>query len=149
MLLVGAVVTVGVPACGGGSIPSPQVVPVPAPAPVITAESSIRSAVLAEVNAVRGASNKPALRLDARLNSIAQAWAVNMNATGKLSHDGFATRLAAFPMAGECVAWGQSGPSQVVQDWKNSPGHLAVMVGDYTVAGVGRSGKFWCLNTAK
>lgn len=131
--------------------PKPTPMPPPKPAPVVTPTEE-QAQYLALVNDTRARLGKLPMILVAELNAAAQSWAAKMAAANRLSHDGFADRLAAaYPghAGSENVAQGwPDGPyfrgdefdvAKAFHAWTQSPGHLANLVGDYTRTGIGHA----------
>ena len=106
------------------------------------------------------------LTADGRLNWAAQMHAEDMDAAGVLSHD---TPPGAVHFApgtspgerivqsgylaaawGENIAWGQTTPEEVLNDWlASTAGHCeGLMSGSYVHAGLGKSGSYWTLDMA-
>ncbi|MFE0367999.1 CAP domain-containing protein [Streptomyces tendae] len=109
-------------------------------------------------NRERTAAGLPALAVDARLTTAAQAHSADMVARDFYSHtdpdggkpwDRAAAAGAARRTVGENIACGQRSPADVVEGWMNSPGHRAnVLKSDFThigvgLAGGGRAGTYW------
>lgn len=91
---------------------------------------------------------------DAKLQSMAQYWALRMTDLG-LTHLGFEQRFQSVYKnrgGGEIVAEGQDSVDQVVHAWMNSPGHRAnILDPSFTAAGSGvatsrAAVKFWCVD---
>lgn len=93
------------------------------------------------------------LNANSFLMKSAQLHADTMNHEGKEEHDGLSdgtpwyTRLSAagyqYSTAGENIAIAYS-VGMVMQEWINSPHHLANILGNFTEIGVGKSGNYWC-----
>ncbi|WP_282083643.1 CAP domain-containing protein [Streptomyces tendae] len=109
-------------------------------------------------NRERAAAGLPALAVDARLTTAAQAHSADMVARDFYSHtdpdggkpwDRAAAAGAARRTVGENIACGQRSPADVVEGWMNSPGHRAnILKSDFTrigvgLAGGGRAGTYW------
>ena len=109
------------------------------------------SSCLDEINAVRAKRRKPAYQESECLAAEAQAHAEWMKRRRRLTHSGWMGRLAECGHRGgsENIAQGQRSESEVVADWMSSSGHRANILGDWTVAGCGRSGDYWCVLFAK
>ena len=124
-------------ALAGRSKPSPPGPPTP-PTPPSAGD------VLSLVNAERTARRLAPLALNVCLAGQATAWAEAMRQRGRISHDGFADRLAACGLSGggECVAEGQTTASAAVQAWMQSPGHRAILLGNYRTLGAGNAGAY-------
>lgn len=145
-------------------VPSPTTAPTTAPtvAPTLaTADSSqdivsqanalsaaniaYYSEILELVNNVRAEAGVSPLTLDMTLCQAATVRAIEMDNTGVFSHtrpDGtdcwsvFKLYGITYRTCGENIAMGQRTPAQVVESWRNSPGHYANMV----KAGFGKLG---------
>jgi uncharacterized protein YkwD len=139
----------------GGCASGPSGTPVSgASAPGVSAP-----ALLAEVNAARGARNLPALTGADALIRAAADHAADMQAKGYFAHTGpdGSTPLRRMRAAGldacyaaETLAKGQRTEAAVVQAWTNSPDHAALMFSpNPTVAGTGRAGTLWVMNLAR
>ena len=98
------------------------------------------------VNAERGRSGLPPLRLDPWVAIAAGAHADDMAATGVMRHVGSdgsdgGTRLgrAGYDWAswGENIGSGPSDPAAKVSAWLASPPHRANLLGDFTAVGIG------------
>lgn len=145
-------------------VPSPTTAPATAPtaAPTLaTADSSqdivsqanalsaaniaYYSEILELVNNIRAEAGVSPLTLDTTLCQAATVRAIEMDNTGVFSHtrpDGtdcwsvFKLYGITYRTCGENIAMGQRTPAQVVESWRNSPGHYANMV----KAGFGKLG---------
>jgi Cysteine-rich secretory protein family/S-layer homology domain len=92
-------------------------------------------------NGYRTESDRTPVRMDARIDAIAEERADEMVADGELGHD-FTDLRRKFDRDGVCwqgfgeiVAYNGSGDFADFGDqWWNSPGHKSVMLGDYTHA---------------
>jgi uncharacterized protein YkwD len=115
-------------------------------------------AVLSAVNQFRADHQLPPVRLDPRLNQVAQAHADFMAANRTLSHTGAngtdpSQRLTGVGYRWNCiaenVATGQVTAEEVVQDWMNSPMHRANLLKvAVTDIGVGYNNAYWTLDLA-
>lgn len=122
--------------------PPPEPWPVPAPAPL---PEPTPNAILAEINRQRAARGLKPFIESACLNAQAVSWAAEMRRRGRISHNGFQSRLTACGMmGGEIVAWGQRSAAEVVDDWMHSPGHRARILSSSTHCGTGFSETYWC-----
>jgi uncharacterized protein YkwD len=98
----------------------------------------------------------PALRLDAQLETAAQAHAEDMNKRRYFSHEsrdgsdssdrisraGYKWRLS-----GENIAMGHPTAEAVVKGWRNSKGHCHnLMHPGYRDMGIGKAGPYWVQN---
>ncbi|MFI6703934.1 CAP domain-containing protein [Streptomyces sp. NPDC050509] len=140
-----------------------------APAPTRTTEraaeqsqaapSSEASAVLSLVNQERAKVGCAALKADASLNALAQAFSDDMAARGFFDHtnpDGDtpwdrAEQAGVKNLGGENIARGQATAEAVMDSWMNSEGHRANILNcDYTRLGVGvhtgSGGPWWTQN---
>ena len=119
-----------------------------------TSWDALRSALLDEVNATRGAHGVRPLADDPRLATAAIDFAAELARTRRLTHDSdtpgrrtLAERLAAAGMTqwqliGENLAMTAGGaeamPAQVVRLWLDSPGHRRnLLQADFTLSGIG------------
>lgn len=141
-------------------VPSPTTAPTTAPT-LATADSSqdivsqanalsaaniaYYSEILELVNNIRAEAGVSPLTLDMTLCQAATVRAIEMDNTGVFSHtrpDGtdcwsvFKLYGITYRTCGENIAMGQRTPAQVVESWRNSPGHYANMV----KAGFGKLG---------
>ena len=114
-----------------------------APAPPEFTEEE--NALFELTNAERKRNNLPLFILDPKLMRMAREHSESMARLQQLSHTiagrSFSVRLQESGYqsmaAGENIAEGQSGASEAVQDWMNSPGHRGnIMNGQYTDIGV-------------
>ncbi|MFE3602753.1 CAP domain-containing protein [Streptomyces sp. NPDC059096] len=140
-----------------------------APAPAQTTErageqsqaapSSAASAVLSLVNQERAKVGCAALKADASLNALAQAFSDDMAKRGFFDHtdpDGDtpwdrAEQAGVKNLGGENIARGQATAEAVMDSWMNSEGHRANILNcDYTRLGVGvntsSGGPWWTQN---
>lgn len=110
--------------------------------------------VYEQTNKVRFDKGLPGYVRDARLDKVAQAWALQQWKNGKMSHNpDYSTQIpAGWTRAGENVASGYT-YTQVVGAWVASPTHYANLVRDYTSIGIGfyESGgkRYWVQTFAK
>lgn len=153
-------------------VPSPTTAPTTAPtaAPTqVTADSSqdivsqanalsaaniaYYSEILELVNNIRAEAGVSPLTLDMTLCQAATVRAIEMDNTGVFSHtrpDGtdcwsvFKLYGITYRTCGENIAMGQRTPAQVVESWRNSPGHYANMVkAGFGKLGVGMSNRIY------
>jgi len=105
----------------------------------------IEQSVFTQINNYRYSKGLPKLTLNSAIDNQARIHSQNM-ASGKVAfgHTGFQDRLKAIRIsytgAAENVGYNQgySDPAtQAVQGWLKSPGHLANIVGNYNLTGVG------------
>jgi len=119
-----------------------------------TTSSSPADQVVQLTNAERDKAGCAALQVDSRLTSAAQGHAIDMATNGYFSHtsmDGRAfdqrIRAAGYSSpAAENIASGQAIPSEVMQDWMQSPGHRANIVNcsiKAIGAGYDSRGNYW------
>lgn len=125
--------------------------PVPPPPPVPPAPGS---SVLGFINAARERQGISPLSANPQADEAAQGHANQMLRVDRLAHEGIGDgtvehRLYAAGLyarsAGEVIAHGQRTPAEVVDSWLASSGHRAVILGQYTQAGMGRAGDYWCV----
>lgn len=122
-----------------------------------------QAAVIDAVNNARGRQNLPPVTPDPRLQRAAEFQACDSAGAGRMSHqstDGrsMADRVgdAGYDWAelAENVAFGQTGPAEVVADWMDSPPHRRnILNRNVTEAGVGIAAQadgqiHWVLNLA-
>lgn len=141
-------------------VPSPTTAPTAAPtqAPAVSSQDIVSQAnalsaaniayyneILELVNNIRAEAGVSPLTLDTTLCQAATVRAIEMDNTGGFSHtrpDGtdcwsvFKLYGITYRTCGENIAMGQRTPAQVVESWRNSPGHYANMV----KAGFGKLG---------
>jgi uncharacterized protein YkwD len=87
----------------------------------------------------------PALVIREDMSAIAQKHSENMaKAKTQFGHSGFQKResqirsnIAEATRFAENVAYGSTSGKEVVDGWKNSPGHRANMLGPYKYIGIG------------
>ncbi|KAJ2774468.1 hypothetical protein IWQ56_000563 [Coemansia nantahalensis] len=140
------------------AVPVPQPpAPAPAPAPAPQPERQYgawQQEMLNAVNAIRRSAGKAPVKIDSRLQSIAQAHSQEQNARNLMTHQdshgslGQRYNAAGFNWRGaaENIAWNQKSVADVVRTWKNSPGHYANMVGNYNWVGFGEQERYWTQN---
>ncbi|KAJ2398344.1 hypothetical protein GGI05_000152 [Coemansia sp. RSA 2603] len=121
-----------------------------APAQTVPASSDWRVEMLNSLNSIRASVGKPPLAISPGLNQVSQAHSAYQLALGRMTHNDATTlgsRVSSVDIKwsgiSENVAAGQTSVAQVMQAWKNSPGHYANMIGDYDIAGFGQSGNYW------
>jgi len=128
--------------------PAPTPNPTPVPEPPVTLDAD-RQAIVLGVNLTRSKHGLPPLVVNENLDKLAQSWAAEMDQHVGMTHGNFGARFeAVFPNSyGEeniCIA---DSPTQAMDEWNNSPLHLANMVSRrVTRIGVGRSGRYWCVD---
>lgn len=107
--------------------------------------------MLSQLNAIRSDAGKPPLKLKPELSAIAQKHSQYMDRTQDMTHSdpqgGLGSRYSARSIqwsgAAENIAWNQPTVSVVMEAWRNSPGHYANMIGDYTYVGFGQDNLYW------
>ena len=108
-------------------------------------DAGLNDEVLKYTNQFRKSKRLPALEMRDDLNEIARRHSDDM-ATGKrpFGHDGFNQResevqkiVQPFSEMAENVAYGATTGKEVVQMWKDSPGHRENMLGNYKYMGIG------------
>ena len=106
--------------------------------PATPSANPVVAQILAETNAFRARNGKPALKLDAAISRVSQAWSQRMADTGTFEHNpAFAEQMpAGWRGVAENIAAGYAA-SEVVQGWIDSPGHRANLLGSYTHIGIG------------
>ncbi len=128
-----------------------------------SASAAFEDEVLSLINARRAAgadcgsagSFSPAapLTLHTLLRCAARNHSLDMNTRGFFDHfnpdgDGPAERMSQTGYIGtfwgENIAWGQTTPAQVVQDWMDSDGHCGnIMRNGFSETGIGHNGSLW------
>ncbi|RCJ15860.1 alkaline-shock protein [Nostoc sp. ATCC 43529] len=107
--------------------------------------AAIEQSVFTQINNYRASKGLTKLTRNSAIDNQARIHSQNM-ASGKVAfgHTGFQDRLKAigisYTAAGENVAYNQGSTdpaTQAVQGWLKSPGHLANIVGNYNLTGVG------------
>jgi uncharacterized protein YkwD len=101
--------------------------------------------VLKYTNQFRKSKHLPSLEMREDLNAIAQKHSEYMaKGERKFGHDGFNQREAEvqkiiqpFSEMAENVAYGATTGKEVVEMWKDSPGHRKNMLGNYKYMGIG------------
>jgi uncharacterized protein YkwD len=127
------------PTASPTATPKPTITPTPSPTPTTPASSAAVAKILADTNAYRAAAGVPALKLDERINAVAQKWSEVQAAEKRMYHNpSYAQQMpAGWRGAAENVAYGYSLDS-VVKAWYDSPGHRTNMLnGSYTHIGIG------------
>jgi len=110
--------------------------------------SGFNEKFLCLINAHRVKNNKSPLAYDGELSATARLHSEWMDETGITSHTGedgskFYERCEARGTGclAENIAMGFTSASHLFELWKNSPGHNANMLGDYSVIGLGVYGE--------
>jgi uncharacterized protein YkwD len=108
------------------------------PAHADVALSTVRAQILSETNGIRAGVGAAALREASALDAVAQAWSQKQAAAQAMSHNpSMSTQIpSGWTKAGENVAYGYE-YTAVTTAWKNSAGHYANLIGDYTDIGIG------------
>jgi len=131
------------PACPGDG---PIIVPVP---PIPTPYPG-ENRIVTAINAARIARGLPTVSEDTYLNCAAIAHAKDIqprNICGHVGSDGSQfwqrARKCGAEALGEIVACGYPDEKSAVRGWDTSPGHAAIMYGDYSKVGVGEVNGFY------
>ncbi|ORX74114.1 hypothetical protein DL89DRAFT_9988 [Linderina pennispora] len=127
------------------------------PTSTTTIPDSWMSDMLGQLNEIRAANGKSSVALMDTLTSFAQAHSDHQSSISKMTHSdpkgslGQRCSAAGIPWmaVGENVAWNYPDVSSVMTGWKNSPGHFANIIGDYTHVGFGVTNKYWTQDFAK
>ncbi|WEO76782.1 CAP domain-containing protein [Cryobacterium sp. SO2] len=107
------------------------------PAAPAHAAAGDTATIVSQTNAARAAKGLPALKRNAAMDTVAQAWAVKMAADGYQHNPDYSSQIpAGWSMAAENIAWNYSSAT-VVRAWLNSPGHYANIMTAHTDIGVG------------
>ncbi len=93
-------------------------------------------------NEYRAKHGRKPLRVEAKLMKVARSRAKRLARTRRPSHAGWFATFLRYGFrrgrgAGENIAWGQSGPGEVVNDWIGSENHRLNMLRDFDTIGVG------------
>lgn len=137
----------------------PPVTPPPSPPPVtppppLSPLDQIRNDLIDIINKYRASRSLPQVHSDNLLTIAAQKHTDWMASAGKLSHTGNnagpADRVSnagySWSAVGENIAMGYQTVEGVFNGWKNSPGHNAIMLGNYIEVGIGYNsskGPYW------
>ena len=117
--------------------------------PLVSGQASVESDFTSLVNAERATLGKSTLTVDSHLSTAAYLHSKDMAELGYFNHtslDGrtFDQRIVTagytnFSSLAENIAYASGSPdaAKVYGMWKNSPGHYANMMGDFTDAGLG------------
>jgi len=109
-------------------------------------EKDMVSRALELLNAHRMSNGKSPLMRDDKLEAAMQGHVRHMVSRGFFSHTAPEPAVAAFSArarlcgtsaGGENIASGQRSPEEVMMSWKNSSGHNANMLGNFTRIGIG------------
>ncbi len=113
----------------------------PSPKPRATRETTVPgSGILSGTNAARANAGLPALTASQCLTEMAQQHAKRLAAARSLYHQDLGAVLSGCGMstAGENVAMNHTGPSGMVDQWMESPGHRAnLLSSQFSLIGVG------------
>ncbi|KAJ1933596.1 hypothetical protein FBU59_005977, partial [Linderina macrospora] len=107
--------------------------------------SGWQNEMLKQVNAVRAKNGRAPLKIDQRMNSMAQKHSDYQNSIKQMTHDDSAGSLGQRCTAvgvnwsgvAENVAWNYPDVTAVMNGWITSKGHFDNLVGDYTIVGFG------------
>lgn len=129
------------------------------PKPALTATGTYEQQVVDLINHERTSRGLSPLVIHHMLEDAAEAHSMDMYDNSFCSHtssDGtpWSTRIQQHgytPFLGlaENVACGQRTPAEVVNDWMNSSGHRANILGDFEHVGVGYYNNFWTMDFGK
>ncbi len=124
--------------------------------PVCCVPSSTEKSEIDQVfnllNQHRLANGKSALAYDTKLEAAIEGHAHHMAVHSFWGHDApesavsspwVRASLCGTSANGENLGNGYSSPASVMDGWKNSPGHNANMLGDFSRVGIGKYGSFW------
>ena len=127
--------------------PTPQPTPLPTPEPTQAPSVDYATEVLNLVNQIRAEAGVGPLSLDTSLCQAANARSVEISQENQFSHTRpngtscftiFDEYGISYMSAGENIAAGYATPAEVVEGWKNSPGHYANMIdSSFSKLGVG------------
>ncbi|MCW5890723.1 MAG: CAP domain-containing protein [bacterium] len=130
----------------GLTVAAPPAAPGPDDPPLAAGESECPSGWVAEVlrlaNEERRSAGVAALANHPALAKAARRRAIDMAASGKLSHDGWTTIIRLFGylggLLGENIASGYASPAAVMSGWMGSSGHRANLLrSGYRDSGIG------------
>lgn len=128
------------------------------PRPPPDPSDAVAAALLIAHNAVRAARGRRALSIDPRLCAAARAHAARMAEVSWLASTGLGdgdpwSRMRAagveFSLASENVAVGHPDAESVIRSWLSDPLHAANVLGDWSIAGFGCVGYYWCADYAR
>ncbi|MBX0301957.1 excalibur calcium-binding domain-containing protein [Cryobacterium sp. 1639] len=108
-------------------------------APTVSANAAASdiATILQQTNAARAKQGLPALKSNAAMNKVAQAWAAKMATDGYRHNPAYSTQIpTGWNSASENIAWNYTS-STVVAAWINSPGHYANIMRAGTDIGIG------------
>lgn len=113
--------------------------------------------MLNQLNQLRAQYGRGPLRLDQRLNTMAERHSNYQASINDMTHQDVAGTLGDrcsqvgidWSNVAENVAWNYPDVSAVMVGWKNSPGHFENMMGDYNIVGFGETNKYWTQDFAK
>jgi len=109
-------------------------------------QSVFAKEVMIATNQHRHDNGRRKLRLDSTLTASAQDWAEKLANDCEFEHrpkNSWPSKARAENIAGRCE-WYPPGSDPVFDNWKNSAGHNANMLGDYTMIGVGLGQRRGC-----
>ncbi|OMJ14701.1 hypothetical protein AYI70_g7723 [Smittium culicis] len=104
------------------------------------------------INDIRRAAKKSALKYSESVAKAAYIQAQYMNTSKKMTHDNpiYKSVGSRFVAAGsncmscaENVAFNQNTVGEVMDAWKNSPGHYANIIGEFSYYGFAKVGPYW------
>ncbi len=110
----------------------------PSPAFAAADPAVATARIFSDTNAVRASAGQIPLVRNASMDAVAMAWSKKQHDAPGMSHNpSYSSEIpSGWRRAGENVAYGYA-YTTVVEAWRNSSGHYANMVGDYTDIGVG------------
>ena len=127
----------------------------PEPSPIINVPKIVpkTNPLIEAHNTIRQSKGLKTLKEDSQLMDMAQKWANHMAKTHIMRHQSL-KMTGNWNSMGENIAMGQGNINEVMNDWMNSRGHRANILGNYTHIGVGvakgRNGTlFWCVDFGK
>ncbi|PIA15181.1 hypothetical protein COEREDRAFT_88040 [Coemansia reversa NRRL 1564] len=129
----------------------------PKPTDSVHQSNDWKTDMLNKVNEIRAAAKKPPLKLDDRMNSMAQAHSDYQESISKTTHEdpagGIGKRCSIYGVkwsgVAENVLWGSNDVTAAVKKWRNSGGHYANMIGNYEIVGFGVNKLYWTQTFAK
>jgi uncharacterized protein YkwD len=114
-----------------------------------TAADPVNTRVITAVNAVRAKWRRGPVKEDAKLSRVASEWSAVQAKNGTMGHNDLNVLTAAWGATGECVAPPDyKTPEAAVAAWEKDGAHIVILLGKYTVAGVGHTGNYWTLDLA-
>lgn len=139
------------PASSPASTPvtPPATPPKPSPEPAASCSGSFVNEFLCLLNGYRADKGLNKLSGNLALSNVALGHSEWMNSTGTFSHTGIngsrlgdRCRAAGITCRGENLAYNASSPQNLLDMWIASPGHNKILLGDYTITGLGISGAY-------